>query len=176
MKVERSQVTKLVITGAPSLDPITVFLEDMPIWRGKVIIECYGKSWSAYWGNMGSTLMQFFCACNPGYITGKLTEAPARVYDPEGMANMLKKEVLRLRRAHDLTKGEAYDMMYEIETMDLEHPFHVRSNLLTQLLGDDWQCALPEKDNPDWVYLERIVKAVQSALRQPEDVKVAEKA
>ena len=28
LKVERSTVTKLVITGAPRLDPITVFLED----------------------------------------------------------------------------------------------------------------------------------------------------
>ncbi|CAN7359575.1 hypothetical protein [Pseudomonas sp. LjRoot263] len=28
LQVERSTVTKLVITGAPRLDPITVFLED----------------------------------------------------------------------------------------------------------------------------------------------------
>ena len=35
LKVERSTVTKLVITGAPRLDAITVFLEDF----GRVTAE-----------------------------------------------------------------------------------------------------------------------------------------
>jgi len=34
LQVERSIVTKLVITGATRLDPITVFLEDLTPKRG----------------------------------------------------------------------------------------------------------------------------------------------
>ncbi|WP_274643372.1 hypothetical protein [Pseudomonas serbica] len=61
LKVERSTVTKLVITGAPRLDPITVFLEDFgrrdcptesnPNYQtapGKITINCWDKSWNAY--------------------------------------------------------------------------------------------------------------------------------
>ncbi|MDK1397980.1 hypothetical protein [Pseudomonas protegens] len=44
LKVERSKVTKLVITGAPSLDPITVFLEDLAPCKGKITVSCYDKS------------------------------------------------------------------------------------------------------------------------------------
>lgn len=36
LKVERSTITKLVVTGAPSLDPITVFLEDLAPCKGEI--------------------------------------------------------------------------------------------------------------------------------------------
>lgn len=69
---ERSTVTKLVITGAPSLDPITVFLEDLAPRKGKITVSCWGKSWTAYWGGMwdGLSIGQFFCELNTGYIIG----------------------------------------------------------------------------------------------------------
>ena len=57
LKVERSTVTKLVITGAPRLDPITVFLEDLgrrncpteanpnhETAQGKITINCWDRS------------------------------------------------------------------------------------------------------------------------------------
>lgn len=43
LQVERSTVTKLVI-GAPSLDPITVFLEDLAPCKGKITVNCWGNS------------------------------------------------------------------------------------------------------------------------------------
>lgn len=66
LKVERSTVTKLVITGAPRLDAITVLLEDFgrrdwptesnPNYQtaqGKITINCWDNSWNAYLGGMG---------------------------------------------------------------------------------------------------------------------------
>ncbi|SDO46932.1 hypothetical protein SAMN04490202_0989 [Pseudomonas reinekei] len=67
LKIERSTVTKLVITGAPRLDAITVFLEDFgrrdcsiesdPNYQtaqGKITINCWDNSCNAYgmtgWG------------------------------------------------------------------------------------------------------------------------------
>ncbi len=52
MKIETSTVTKLTITEVARLDPITVILEDIEPRKGKIIIECYGKSWSSYWGGL----------------------------------------------------------------------------------------------------------------------------
>lgn len=40
LQVERSTVTKLVITGAPNLNPITVFLEDLAPCKGKITANC----------------------------------------------------------------------------------------------------------------------------------------
>ena len=66
LQVERSTVTKLVITGAPRLDPITVFLEDFgrrdcptepdPNYQtaqGKVTINCWDNCWNAYRAGAG---------------------------------------------------------------------------------------------------------------------------
>ena len=74
MKIEKSTVEKIKITGAKNLDPVSVFLEDLEPGRGKITIECYGKSWSAYWGAMGKerTISQFFCDANTEYIVGYL--------------------------------------------------------------------------------------------------------
>ena len=172
MKVSETQITKVLITDAlPNLDPVTVLLEEMPIYRGKMIVECYGQSWSAYWGNMGCTLRQFIQQASVDYLAGCLARPELRrdIYSPEAMEANLKREVLRLRRAQELSKSEAYDMMYEIETMDLERPFYVQSNLLNVLLGDDWQCALPEKRNPEFEYIERVVTAVKAGLAVPKE-------
>ena len=82
LKVERSTVTKLVITGAPRLDPITVFLEDFgrrdcptesnPNYQtaqGKITINCWDKSWNAYWGGMGPrTVAEFVTNCGWDYV------------------------------------------------------------------------------------------------------------
>jgi hypothetical protein len=72
LQVERSTVTKLVITGAQNLDPVTVFLEDLDPCKGKITISCWEKSWHAYWGGMrdGMSIGQFFCELNTGYIIG----------------------------------------------------------------------------------------------------------
>lgn len=59
MKVEQSQVTKLVITGVERHDPIHVYLEDYgDNQNGRVTISEWGNSWSCFWGSMGS-LVEF---------------------------------------------------------------------------------------------------------------------
>jgi hypothetical protein len=77
LRVERSTVTKLVITGARNLAPITEFLEDLARCKGKITVSCWGKSWTAYWGGMwdGLSFGQFFCELNTSYIIGYFDQA-----------------------------------------------------------------------------------------------------
>lgn len=89
LNVERSTVTKLVITGAPRLDPITVFLEDFgrrdcpteqnPNYQtaqGKIPLNCWDKNWSAYWGGMGPrTVAEFVANCDWHYVQNCLNRA-----------------------------------------------------------------------------------------------------
>ena len=48
MKLETSTVTKLQLTELNNLDPISVILENYEPGKGKIIIECCGKSWSSF--------------------------------------------------------------------------------------------------------------------------------
>lgn len=76
MKVEESTIRVLTIHDAPKLDTITVVLQDVAPHHGRLIIECWGSSWTAYWGGMGDrTLAEFVTSCGADYIFGKLLPA-----------------------------------------------------------------------------------------------------
>lgn len=83
MKIEKSKIEKLKITEAKNLDPVSVYLEDFEPGKGKIIIECYGKSWSSYWGAMsGRTISEFFFDANNDYLACKLANGiQSRVYE-----------------------------------------------------------------------------------------------
>lgn len=51
------------------LDPIQVIFQDVGPGRGSVIITCYSRAWTAYWGAMGDyTVEEFFLMVEPTYI------------------------------------------------------------------------------------------------------------
>lgn len=101
LQVERSIVTKLVITGAPSLDPITVFLEDLAPREGKITVSCYDKSWHAYWGGMwdGLTIGQFFCRPDEHYIIGYFSPSLSSMrFSNDALLILAKNSVIDRRR------------------------------------------------------------------------------
>lgn len=62
-----------VIREVPSLDPVTVILEDIGPGEGRVFVECYGEAWAAYWGGMGQrTIAQFVSECGIDYLHSNL--------------------------------------------------------------------------------------------------------
>ncbi|WP_321354644.1 hypothetical protein [Pseudomonas extremaustralis] len=173
--VERSTVTKLVITGAPSLDPITVFLEDLAPCKGKITVSCWGKSWTAYWGGMwqGLNIGQFFCELNTSYIISYFDqEMSPRQFSGEALANKVQVSVLKARRRGELGQDEARELFTEAEdlrespSIELLHGAH--SELMHKIFGDEWWHLTNDatEPNPDYAYLERIIHAVQQALRQ----------
>ncbi|WP_236189349.1 hypothetical protein [Pseudomonas pharyngis] len=175
LKVECSTVTKLVITGAPSLDPINVFLEDLAPKRGKITVSCYDKSWHAYWGGMwdGHTIAQFFCELSTGYVIGYFDQSlRSRQFSGDALANEAQRLVLKERRRFDLTSYEARELFDSAEDLressSIEHLHAVHSELMTKLFGDEWWHMTSDatEPNPDYAYLERIILAVQQALRQ----------
>lgn len=92
MRIEDSKTSRvLTIHDAPKLDPITVVLQDIGPGAGRLIVECYGEAWSAYWGGMGdATLSEFVRDCGPDYITDKLVRP-----------RMLKRDEAYLQRIVD---------------------------------------------------------------------------
>ena len=175
LKVERSTVTKLVITGAPNLDPITVFLEDLAPCKGKITVSCWGKSWTAYWGGMwdGLNIGQFFCELNTSYIIGYFDQAmSSRQFSGEALANKAQRIVLKERRLFCYDQDEARELFDEAEDLrdspSIDHLHGAHGELMTKLFGYEW-CHLADdatEPNPDYVYLDRIILAVQHALSQ----------
>ena len=175
LKVKRSTVTKLVITGAQNLDPITVFLEDLAPCKGMITVSCWGKSWTAYWGGMweGRNIGQFFCELNTSYIIGYFDQAmSSRQFSGEALANKAQRIVLKERRLFCYDQDEARELFDEAEDLrdspSIDHLHGAHGELMTKLFGYEW-CHLADdatEPNPDYVYLDRIILAVQHALSQ----------
>lgn len=195
LKVERSTVTKLVITGTPRLDPITVFLEDFgrrdcPTERnpnyqtaqGKITINCWNKSWNAYWGGMGPhTVAEFVIDCDAQYVLNCLDRGISSTrFTGVALAILARKCIVERRRGRNsshwelgyLDKEEArelYDQIDELRYIDSMNECWHHSRLLTELFGDEWHYPVDERaveDNHEYTYLRRVVEAVQEALRQ----------
>lgn len=175
IQVKRWSVTKLVITGVPNLDPITVFLEDLASCKGKITVSCWGKSWTAYWGGMwgGLNIGQFFCEPNTSYIIGFFEQAmKSRQFSGEELANKAQRIVLKERRLFCYGQEEARELFNEAEDLrdspSIDHLHGAHGELMTKLFGCElWHLADDATEpNPDYVYLERIIRAVQQALSQ----------
>lgn len=194
MHIETSQITKLSITdlmGEPHrLDPVSVFLEDLGVRassgdhktrQGKIIIECYGKSWSAYWGSMGDrTVAQFFSDEHSEYLIGCLAPSlRSSQFSGDALVDKAKRVVLDCRRGrtanhhpYSMDKEDARRLFDRIddELRHVEREDHcwIHSDLLTELFSDEWwhDAGDATEPNPDYQYLQRIVLAVQAGIQQ----------
>lgn len=95
---ERSEI--FTIYGAPSLDPITVVLQDLAPEKGRLIVECYGRAWSAFWGAMGDrSLAEFIASCDADYIQTKLSPERLKKADAEylGRISVVVRDAIRAR-------------------------------------------------------------------------------
>lgn len=74
MSIERKQVPMLVVTDLKNLDPVRVIFENLEPGRGRMIIVCYDRAWTAFWGAMGggATVEEFVARVSPDYIAGNM--------------------------------------------------------------------------------------------------------
>jgi hypothetical protein len=75
MNVTRSTVSMLTIAGAPGTDPIRVVTENYAPGQGRIIIQCWDRSWTAAWFAMnGQSIEQFFAEAGWDYAMSNLTQ------------------------------------------------------------------------------------------------------
>jgi hypothetical protein len=74
MRIEQINARSIRILELQGLDPITVVICNAGVGKGMLIIECYGRAWSAWWGAMDvDTVEQFVTdVATPDYITNCL--------------------------------------------------------------------------------------------------------
>lgn len=101
MRIEPITTDCFTIFDAKGLDPITVVLQDQG-GCGRLIVECYGKAWSTYFGAIGSaTLRGFLAGCHHDYVATRM--------DPKGGSYLqeITTAVLSALRSNDKLSGAA---------------------------------------------------------------------
>lgn len=171
MKIEKSVVTKLLITGIQDLDPVHVYIDDMNANRGRVTITCFDESWSYFWGSIGEqTIAEFFCQCGEDYLARKFsTGIRETIVDPSAIEKHAKAHVCEMRKDGDIEKDEARELFNEINHTSFDDP-NSEPELMYRIYGDEWWWGLPEKANPDYEYLCRIIRAAKEALKSEQVV------
>ena len=167
MKVTTGTVKRYYITELDRIDPITCYVENYQPGKGKIIIECFGQSWSSFWGAMGTgDLQEFFVSANSDYLVTNLSNAlhSTKKVSYEDWTPYAKKEVVRLRRE------DPYEMSAEkarglYDRLDGE-PLYDHCDLLLSIYGGEWWYDWPQERNEDYYYLERVVEAVQEAFKE----------
>ena len=175
MDIEQITALKLRITNVEALDPITVILEDLDVGKGKIIIECYGKSWSAFWPAMSDrTIAQFFTDCNADYLISNLC-GPMDSTEPDYDAFLpkVRRHILGWRRINLISELAAREL-YNIENWADYVPQHPYDDFkCPQLVPksefeilDLHSVEIPTQPKSSYEYMVRIISAVQSALAQ----------
>lgn len=169
----KDKVRKLLIKGVPGLDSIHVFLEDLEPRQGQIIIKCYDESWTSYWGGMGDrTIAQFFCSCDNDYLAKNIAgNISSSVIDEDKSIEYLKNRIIECRKGC-CENGNTFDSDEAREAWDdlsrIENPkewLMTGNDLVCKLIGDEWWYNdLPEKTNPKYEYLCRIIDAIKKAL------------
>lgn len=169
MQVSVSHTTKIVLTELEKLDPVTIYLDNPAPSRGKITIECFGKSWSSFWPAMGGRRVEeFFVSCNDDYLAGNLSSCRSHipVTDMEELGEFLRGRIVEQRRAGELDKDDARKYWDEADNITLTSDYCSNNDLMHDVLGDDWWLSLPEKENPDYNYLVLVIQTVREGLRE----------
>lgn len=179
MKIECSSVKKIHLSDIEKLDPITVYLEDSGVGKGKITIECHGESWSAYWNAMGDiTISQFVTSCNEQYLAQNLSSIKESIDDLDAWQGVMKKRVVKDRREGTLSAADARDLIDRINHTETDEQARLDQSVASAVFGSQelWfdMPDIPKKTNPRHAYLCRIISAVKEALSAMTCEKVTE--
>lgn len=177
MNIETTLIKKITIKDLPDLDPISVYIEEPGAGKGSINISCYGDAWTAYWGGMGKerSLPEFFCSCNSSYLIGCLAPSMnSEVFSGEELFKMARKSILDRRRGlspdyDNLSRDKARELYNRTEDLEgCETMEQCPSDLMFELFGPEWWHAADNAtdSNPRYVYLSKIIEAVQEAFEQ----------
>jgi len=171
MKCTESKVTKLLITDVKGLDPLTVFLENYEPGKGKLTLEIYGESYSAYWGGMGGgTLEQFILDSDNHYLSKNLAGLKdLSEPDYDSFAIEVKKQIIENRRIHIYSEKKARELWDNLDNLDLSKEFFDDSynhQKIHEIAGGEWWDLIPSKDSTLYKYLCKILDALKACLSE----------
>jgi hypothetical protein len=170
MKVEISQVTKLLIRDVKNIDVIAVYLEDFLPGVGKATITCANDSWSYGWSAMGTTndIRKFLIQCDTPYLAQKFgPNVPRTETDHGNVVKAARTQILETRKSDGVSKETARKMYDEAEDLfDIEPSSSEYADQMYEIYGDEWWHCLPTVPHYQYVYLCKIIDTVKEALKE----------
>ena len=165
MKIEVSQVKKVLITGIQDTDPITVILENYVLGKGKIIIQSQSMAVANYWPGMGDkTIEQFFSAAPDDYLMSKLFSGIDFIEDFCGFPNVVKAAIIKKRLSGDLDKDKAREYYDDVKDAIWDSEDDLDVSAMQEIIGDEWWLAIPKIRSPEYERLLKKVKIVKQAL------------
>lgn len=144
MKISKSTVEQIRISGLDELDPITVIVEDYNQGQGKIIISSWDGCWNFYWGAMGErNIKEFIVGCHNDYLCRKFLSGETRETDYDQIES---------------------DCGIE-ETLCTENLILYEKELQAHY-GQDWIMDLPKKHTSDYFWLCKILDVVKNAFKE----------
>jgi hypothetical protein len=145
MTTLKKQTETYVLSDLDRLDLVTAYVTNYAAGEGKIVIECYGRSWAAYWGGMtGLTLQKFLLTCNNDYILGKLLE---------------ETEQTDFDKINEIAERRGFS--FHIDS-DVQVAMH--ADEMAECFGGDWFMDLPRCTTSEYEYVGRILDAIKSAF------------
>ena len=169
MNITESTIKKLTIFNIEYFNDITFIIEDIPINKGRIIIEVFGEAWSAYWNNMGcDSIKDFILSSSSDYIINSLDAKLKREEDDySNIGEWLTCELLSLRHANEITKDRAREYYNIINTEHVNNETWVKETgfeMVHNIMGDEFWYRLPKRDNHHYDYMSTIVDNIKTAF------------
>lgn len=182
MKIENSLIQKILISEVQGLDPITVYLEQLGERQGKITVEYAGKSWSTFFSGCGdSGIASFVSKLSSEYLIDRFAPQITK-YVPnfEQFDAEMRMKVMEMRRSNEITEDFAR-ALFDVDTWRgkvTQNPYEPLINPCPAFADEfervDFQAFdVPERISDEYRYIEKIVKAVQAALKVGLSLKAA---
>ncbi len=125
MNISITQTDTIEIRGFERLDPVTCFIQDYGMGRGRLTVRCFDGAWTAYWGAMGSPdikVREFILSASPGYVANCLVRGNRGVITQERVIANEEKYLERIEQAirAALGAGDTGPMQNELEATNRE--------------------------------------------------------
>lgn len=175
MKSEFSTAVVLMISEAPALDEITVYLQDF-IGKGRITIECFGKCWTTYFGAYGNgTLAEFVAKADSGYLLNcflpnnlgmkALKQETAPALCEEAYLERILKVVQKGLATSAPTPDTAMKEFREEFINELLRTADIYANLYVQDEADDRECCIFDAQHKDAKALFKAIADAKKALK-----------
>ena len=169
MKISRTQVEKVVVSGIEHFDDITVIFEDYNEACRKTIIQTFDGAWSYQWGGLaGAGMENFFRSCGFEYLVNKLNphDVDEKIDLRDGVQDWFRGQIIAARKDDRLTKARARELYDDVEWQieDDADSNRLDDTLMHEVIGEEWWYELPKQENPKYGYLKKVVGHIRQAL------------
>lgn len=176
MQVKRTTVEKIRIEGineSHRLDPVEVIIENYGGGAGKILISCWGESWTGYWGSMGGTVEEFFQRVSNDYLINKMSDYQLMEPDVDRDGEYLKSLVIKERRSRNISRSQANNAWHYIEIFspgrhELCYGRTPEDLEFIEGIYEPWCLDWPQVESPKYAYLSRILDVVREVIKPDE--------